>query len=346
MKNENDDFIVVDSTSRLDIKSQDKVYSKYLPDVIVSNIPVELQELKYSSDGKGHRRTYGYQHTATLDFTNPKFPAPLKAKLHKHNYFELVFIASGKLNMQIESNLCEMNSLDVCILNCNTRHAEQFYPDDCIYYIVLPAEYLKEHSKEDGNLMKNSMLFKDFYTNDLYSTSQQNKDYIIARNVNSEVSPLLTESIRNICKEFEEKQPGYQLIVRGLLFRFFSILSNSEFYDIEYKDLGADDGFPMAYSAKKILDSNIRKTSVREISKKLNYSPEHVNRVFKKHYGQTIHEYNKSICLNQAAYLLKHTNLNIHTICKQLGFSNRTHFYNIFKSEFGYTPSEYRKKDS
>ena len=344
MINENDDFIVVNSTDH--IKSDGRVYSKYLPDIIISNIPVELQELRYSADGKGHRASYGYQHTTTLDFTNPKFPAPLKAKLHKHNYFELVFVASGKLNMQIESKLCKLSSLDVCILNCATRHAEEFFPDACIYYIVLPVDYLKESLKKNGLSLRNSVLFGDFLIKDLDDTLQQNKDYVISRNVNPEVLMRLDQNIRSIREEFQEKRPGFQLIVRGLLFRFLSVLANPEFYETKYIDLGADNGFPLAYSAKKILDEHKHKMTVHEISKRLNYSEEHVNRVFKKQYGLTIPEYNKSVCLHHAAFLLKNTDLHVHTICAQLGFSNRTNFYKLFKDEYGYTPSEYRKKGS
>lgn len=342
---ENDDYVTVESTNGLFVKSQDKMYTDYLPDVIISSIPIELQELYYSADGKGRRTAYGYHHTETLDFTNPKFPAPLKSKLHKHNYFELMLVASGKLNMQIESKLCEVNSLDVCILNCNTRHAEQFIPDGCVYYIVLSPEYLKEWPKENGMNLRHFMLFKDFFMKDISDTMHQNKDYIMARNVNLEVFSQLDDIIKNIRREFEEKHPGFQLVVRGLLFRFFSILSNPKFYKTEYIDLGADNGFALAYSAKRLLDKYKHKITVREISEQLNYSEEHVNRIFKKHYGQTIPEYNRLVCLRQAAYLLSNTHCHVHTICKQLGFRNRTHFYLLFKNKYGCTPTEYRKKD-
>lgn len=143
-------------------------------------------------------------------------------------------------------------------------------------------------------------------------------------------------------RELEEKRPGYQLLVRGLLFRFLTILSDSTYYKTEYVDLGADNGFSLAHSAKQLLDKSKRKMTKQEIAEQLNYSEGHINRIFQKHYGQTIPEYNKAVCLRHAAKLLTQSNQHIHSICRQLGFSNRTHFYNLFMKEFGCTPAEYR----
>lgn len=83
-----------------------------------------------------------------------------------------------------------------------------------------------------------------------------------------------------------------------------------------------------------------------QLAEMLNYNSEHINRVFKKHYGYSIPEYNKMICLKHAAQMLCDTDHHIHKICKQLGFTNRTHFYNLFEQEYGCTPADYRRNDS
>lgn len=346
MNIEQNEYVEIEHADGFGIKPQGKVYTENLPDVIVSNIPIELQQFDYSLSGKGHRVAYSYRPTMTLKFSNKQFPAPLKSKLHKHDYFELMLVSSGQMSMQIESQLCEFNNWDVCVLNRTTRHAEHFKPGIKVFYLALSADYLQNWPSEEGMGLQHFPLFRKFFNKGLRDTLQQNKDYIDARYTNQTAVSPLCPIIGDIRRELETKHPGYQLIVRGLLLRLFNVLTHSKDYETQYIDLGADEGFSLAYSAKKILDKHKRKMTKHEIALQLNYNSEHINRVFKKHYGQSIAQYNRTVYLRQAALLLNSTNSHIHLICKQLGFSNRTHFYTLFEEEYGCTPAEYRKKGS
>ena len=51
-----------------------------------------------------------------------------------------------------------------------------------------------------------------------------------------------------------------------------------------------------------------------------------------------------TFCLKEAKYLLLHSDKTISSISENLGFTNRTHFYKLFKAKYGLTPNEYRKK--
>lgn len=320
-----------------------KVYNDKIPDVIVSNQSVELQEVYFSSEGKGHRSAYSYRPTVSFDFIpNNKLFSPIESKLHKHDYFELMLIASGQLEMQIESKLCEFHGGDACILNRSTRHAEHFKPDVRIFYIVLTPNFLLNWPQEEG--LGLPRLFTKFFNKGLRDTLQQNKDFIKAAYTGKARTPPLRGIIEAIRREFEGKKPGCQLFIRGLLYRLLSVLANPEYYTAEYIDLGFDEGFSLAFSAKQILNKNKRKMTKTEVAERLNYNGEYINQVFKKHYGCTIPEYNRFICLRQASVLLCGTDIQIHEICKQLGFTNRTHFYDLFEREYGCTPAEYRKK--
>lgn len=327
------------------MKIQDKIYQNSLPDVIVGNNPVELQEVYFSPQGKGRRDSYSYRPTVSIIFdTHLRSLSPLKSKLHKHDYFELMLIASDEFEMQIESQLCQFNKWDVCLLNRSTRHAEHFMPEAKVFYLALMPDYLLNWPREEGMSLPNSILFTRFFSKVLRDASQHSKDFIVARYTDrTRLSPLY-EIIEEIRKEFENKRPGYQLFIRGLIFRLFSNLVDPEYYEPEYIDLGFDEGFSLAFSAKQILDKNKRRMTKLQLAERLNYNSEYINRVFKKHYGYTIPEYNTKVCMREAASILCNTNQHIHKICQQLGFTNRTHFYSLFEREFGCTPSDYRRK--
>ena len=67
-------------------------------------------------------------------------------------------------------------------------------------------------------------------------------------------------------------------------------------------------------------------------------------RIVKKQTGKTILEYGQSIYLDEAKQMLAETDKSISAIIEELGFSNRSHFYRLFKQAYGETPLDYRKR--
>lgn len=50
-----------------------------------------------------------------------------------------------------------------------------------------------------------------------------------------------------------------------------------------------------------------------------------------------------TFCFKKAERLLKESNLSVSEIALQLKFTNRTHFYNLFRKKYGMTPQEWRR---
>ena len=91
---------------------------------------------------------------------------------------------------------------------------------------------------------------------------------------------------------------------------------------------------------------NIESTiSLKKLSNDLNLSQGYISDCFKKHMGITIMNYAKKIRIERAKVLLLTTNDSILDISIRLGFHDQSHFYKIFKSFTGVSPSEYRNKN-
>ncbi|MBE9918076.1 methylphosphotriester-DNA--protein-cysteine methyltransferase family protein [Paenibacillus donghaensis] len=73
-------------------------------------------------------------------------------------------------------------------------------------------------------------------------------------------------------------------------------------------------------------------------------SPYHLHRTFKKIMGMTPLEYLQRIRLDHAKALLKQPDLSIAAIGKRVGLPNTSYFISLFKQNFGYTPSDYRRQ--
>lgn len=82
--------------------------------------------------------------------------------------------------------------------------------------------------------------------------------------------------------------------------------------------------------------------SRHELEVSLNYSSDYLNRIVNKYAGMCLFDYGMTFCLKKAEYLLTNTTDSISEIAQKLQFSNRTHFYSLFKKRYGLTPKEYR----
>lgn len=109
---------------------------------------------------------------------------------------------------------------------------EHFKPNEKIFYLALSPEYLLNWPREEGMSLHRSYLFSKFFSKGLRDTLQQNKDFITFRYTKQEIVPPLYRIIADIRKEFENKQPGYQLFIRGLLYRIFCNLTDRAHKDV------------------------------------------------------------------------------------------------------------------
>ena len=82
--------------------------------------------------------------------------------------------------------------------------------------------------------------------------------------------------------------------------------------------------------------------SLDKLSQDLNLSQGYISDCFKKHMGITIMNYAKKIRIERAKVLLLTTNESILEIALTLGFHDQSHFYKVFKSFTGMSPSKYR----
>ena len=72
-------------------------------------------------------------------------------------------------------------------------------------------------------------------------------------------------------------------------------------------------------------------------------SPSHLCRLMKQISGKTPTQYINQERLKYAVYLLAQTDREILDICECCGFSNVSHFYHLFREQFGVSPAKFRK---
>lgn len=269
------------------------------------------------------------------------FPDEWGIKIHQHDYYELMYVLEGAVEQQIETSTYVYKKGEGCFINRNTKHREISGKDFFVVYLCLSKEYVRElletSRRTTGSIYRflmSSMDEKAFYKKDYL--------YISAKSDMTGVRQTY-EIFERMTKELLEKAPGYLHIFCGLVERLFGEFQNQDFYQIRHVTLDSSIEEQLFERIKLLIEQNPGKYSRQELANELNYSGDYLNKVVKKFTGLTITRYCQKVLLKQAKLLLEETGMSVSAVMEQMGFRNSSHFYELFKEEFGILPGECRK---
>lgn len=84
--------------------------------------------------------------------------------------------------------------------------------------------------------------------------------------------------------------------------------------------------------------------SVKQLAAISYVSPDHLTRIFKKKYNQTVSDYITEKRMNLAGELLREGHLTVTMVSDSVGFTNYSYFTEQFKKYYGMTPREFQKE--
>ena len=235
-------------------------------------------------------------------------------------------------------------------MNRNTLHTEEVTTSFTCMFMTVSAEFVSDILSRSG-----FMLFpneKDFRSNLVFSFFGRNLD----NNDNDEKDfidfiPCIPaqSKIGPVQKIFDEMlsvllnpSDGATFRLTELIMRFIGILCNKEYYDAEHVTANSNNESLLFSRINRILDLHHGRIGNREIAALLNYNGSYIGRIVKKYTGKSLFDYSMTFAMNYAAAQLRDSKKSVSEIASELKFSNRTHFYSVFKKYYGITPREFR----
>lgn len=107
---------------------------------------------------------------------------------------------------------------------------------------------------------------------------------------------------------------------------------------------GEEDNIQKIEQVKQYIQQNLdRELHREEIAEHVFLNASYLSRLFSKHTGMSLKEYITSEKLKLAHTLITTTNLSISIIALKVGYSNFSYFSQLYKQQYGVTPSEERK---
>lgn len=160
--------------------------------------------------------------------------------------------------------------------------------------------------------------------------------------LNEEEMKTASEICEIMLKEYEEKRPGFEIVLRALLISLIGIILRS------YKEgnAGDIDSYEKIIPAIEYIEENFhKKITLESLADKCFLSGRQLSRLFDKVYGKSPIDYLLNYRLTTAYLYLMTTDESISAIAKKCGFYDESHLTKLFSKHYGFLPGKVRKKD-
>lgn len=275
-----------------------------------------------------------------------------KSRLHKHDFYEFMFVLDGEIYVNIENQRHVYAKGNCCILNRNVMHTEEYSTDFKIVFLQLGADFMTSIYNDlcldffDVEKTSYRTQLMDFFKMNLTGSVDFEKDYVdlIPNADNDYLVKHVHDIFDKITRESMSPKIGSSIEIKHLIASLFSFLSVPQNFSTTPIRIGSDAEYlTYTHIVEAMIETNGR-ISRSQLAEKLNYSGAYLNEISKKYSGLSLFDLGMTYCMKEAARLLTETTENINDIILALGFSNKTHFNKIFKETYQLTPSEYRRR--
>ena len=256
---------------------------------------------------------------------------------HTHDFIEIVYILKGKGVEIINDKLVKVARGDLLFYNISDIHCLNSDSSVTAINIQIFPQILDESLATSQNAMDFLTLtwFSDFYSlisGFLPKVTYRGKEF-------AEIEFV----VLSMFEEFKNKRTGYMSVIFGYL----NVLLGKLFRQIHM-----DTKIDLRQNVTQVADSVLcyieknykNKITLNELATKSFYNPSYFGSIFKKCYGMTPFQYINKTRIKKAIEFLDTTGMSIDEVMCSVGYSDKKHFYSLFKQSAELMPGQYRHK--
>lgn len=251
---------------------------------------------------------------------------------HWHSFFEITYVESGTGFYYVNGKEYYMKAGDIIIFNHVDLHGWKVIDEDMsLLVMVFSTDFIADRTSP----------FDYDYLIPFMERGSNFRNKIGKEEKNTQ---LMVTIMREIYKESEEKESGYQLMIKANVLRLLTVLTRHYQNPEINKQLIAkkkDEMKRLQESFHYIKDHFTEKITLEDAANASFMSPTYFSYFFKKVTNEKFQDYLAKMRIKKAEELLKNTNLGVVDIASQCGFNNMSNFYRLFQKYNGTRP---RKK--
>lgn len=274
-----------------------------------------------------------YYSNATKDFHIKEITKPQEAlSLHKHEYYQIYYLKSGKLIHHLENGSAELKARDVFIIPPNLPHyIETASAEVCFYSISFMPEYISE-------IIRGNIFVADF----IHAITDLSSGGLEPRlTLHPEDITLSDVLVLKIMQEFSSDLTGKDALIKASLSLLLSVFARA-YLEFKYENLKfVSEREAILHCLGYIKNHLSENITLQEMAKRTAMSKSSFCENFRKVSGETFSAYLNRERVEAAAALIKSGKL-VFEAAMALGYKDQSTFYRQFKKHFGVSPSEYK----
>ena len=240
---------------------------------------------------------------------------------HIHRHYELLHVYEGSMEIKISEKTFILEKGDIVFFDsCESHYGKPKSKETGYDVLQIKKEFLQSFQNENQDI-------KDFLSSKI-------KIYPVFKD------EVLSESIANIAKHFNENENKDTLFLWGKTFEIISLLISKHSNKNVKEDFEKDLLKVLAY-----LDNHFtEKIEISTIANKFGYELSYFSQKFKKITGISPIKYLNKLRIKKSEFLLKNTDFSIEIVSQECGFESANYFSRCFKKRFDMSPVRYRKE--
>ena len=270
---------------------------------------------------------------ANMDVFTFRHPRLTRTSMHRHNYFEINYVASGDAHFLFENEERVLKEGEFCFIAPSSLHDIRLDDEKALVYTICIRS--STFNSSFFSLLSRKDLLSYFFR-----TILQGKDHPNYLLFYTSENPIVRTCARMLLIECSSLDPysnacciSYINILLSAILRSYS--ETISFYD--YK-MGTDFSLMLQY-----IQHNYQTLTLSSLASLFHYSEPHLCTLIRQNTGLTFTALIKQLRLSDSVEYLIHTDLKISEIADRVGYNSADHFSRVFRSSYKMSPMEYRK---
>jgi AraC-like DNA-binding protein len=262
--------------------------------------------------------------------------------LHKHHFFELIYVLDGSGIHNINRNNYGFSKGDVFLLTPDDAHT--FQVSTLTKFCII--DFTKSFFSKSSSRQNEKMDMSDFFKRLEYIFHNHHN---VRGNIISATDKNLFELLVNqLIAEKEDELLFNEIVTQNIVFLLLHFIARNIQQNIA-NNIQEQNSKNKIHEITAYVQHNIYNKELIKLEKlaeHFNKSADHLSRYFKSHTGSTIKDYITQYKLNLIQTRLRFSNLTISEIADEMNFTDESHLNKIFKSVFGKTASQFKKEET
>lgn len=257
---------------------------------------------------------------------------------HRLDFIKIMYVLRGSfiLNIPQSSSITLTEGQFVLVPPFFEQSVFSYHDEDIVLNIFMRATTFETAFSP---LLTVSDAYSEFFWNALYG--KKDSRFILFK---CQKDLSLENEILRMCDVFEAGGTGSSFLLSCLVSTFLANALYSHSGSMQLMSGERKNGDSRFTALMQYIHTHYSTVTLGELASVFNLSEAHLCRYIKSETGVSLSALLKDFRLCRAALLLKNTDLSIEDIMYEIGYTDVSYFYKIFKARFGMTPGSYKNR--